>query len=443
MGKLLSRLTAFVLVIAFLVFIISPGIIGLGVRDATVRRAIELFPPETSQQLVFRETEFRGGWFSSSGALEVQYAPFGALGESTTFNVPYQVSHGPLLRSETGYQLGLAQAQLYPEIEESGSIAALQELPFDLPKSRVQVLTGFDQSTTVAFEIEPADYQNSAGELVFEGLNGTLLAYADRSADLSLSMGLLRAREPDTQAQLEVGGLSVQSHFDQIDNLLAPASARFTVNQIRSTGITDLSIARISGDSQLRAAAAGPDMIDIIQNFSLVDIDSEFPLDDLHFTLEIRELRREVARSYFDLVTEYQRQINSATVVTSTVAALSQELGLSLLRDGLILVNKIEASAYQGEHQASLDMNWDGLPQLGSLQQLDPAAIVAALTLQIDVSLDLNAVRRSPYADVVEAYVQGGYLKIEGDRVTLKGALADDELSLNGDTISLDQFIVQ
>ena len=65
---------------------------------------------------------------------------------------------------------------------------------------------------------------------------------------------------------------------------------------------------------------------------------------------------------------------------------------------------------------------------------------IDALTVKLDLSLDLAAIMRSPAAEMVDPYVQQQYIRIDNGRILLNGSVEDGELVLNGELIPLDQL---
>ncbi|MDP6652602.1 MAG: DUF945 family protein, partial [Gammaproteobacteria bacterium] len=95
---------------------------------------------------------------------------------------------------------------------------------------------------------------------------------------------------------------------------------------------------------------------------------------------------------------------------------------------------------YDGEHSVDLQIDWRGLPQLNNIAELDMNESIAALTIDLEMSLDLAAILRSPAADIIDPYVQQGYVVLDNGRILLNAALRDGELMLNGEAVPLDQF---
>jgi uncharacterized protein YdgA (DUF945 family) len=185
----------------------------------------------------------------------------------------------------------------------------------------------------------------------------------------------------------------------------------------------------------------GAELLDIYQRLRIDSIESEFPLASLDWTSEVNEISTELIRSYYQLLADLQQQVNASQgTVKTQVTELGQQLAVIAIQNSLVFNNLIQANAYDGEHSVDLRIDWRGLPQLDDFAQLDINEAIAALTIDLELSLDLAAILRSPAADIIDPYVQQGYIVIDNGRILLSAALRDGELVLNGEAVPLDQF---
>ena len=197
----------------------------------------------------------------------------------------------------------------------------------------------------------------------------------------------------------------------------------------------------ISADSRLQLSSMGAELLDIYQRLRIDSIESEFPLASLDWTSEVNEISTELIRSYYQLLADLQQQVNASQgTVKTQVTELGQQLAVIAIQNSLVFNNLIQANAYDGEHSVDLRIDWRGLPQLDDFAQLDINEAIAALTIDLELSLDLAAILRSPAADIIDPYVQQGYIVIDNGRILLSAALRDGELVLNGEAVPLDQF---
>ncbi|MDA1370503.1 MAG: DUF945 family protein [Proteobacteria bacterium] len=422
-----------------LVFGVTPAVVGIGIRDSTVTTLIALIPPETRSQLDIEETHFTSGWFRSSADMNVGYRPIGV--DEFTMQVSFDIQHGPLLITRNGPRLGLAYAEIRPAFNSREITAALTQIPFELPSVRFELLAGFDRSLRIGLEISPLDYSDEAAEVVFEGLSGQLVANADQSAEFTLAMRRLQAQQNNSHFGFTLESLQFESTTQQMNDLLAPSSALLAIPAISSAGPFPFNAREISANSRVQTSAASTAQIDIYQRLRISSIESELPVASLTWTSEINEINGNLIRSYYELLANLQEQMNASQGILNTqVTDLGQQLALIAIQNSLVLNNLIEANAYAGDHSIDIRIDWQGLPEVDDIAQLDMTAVLAALNVDLVVSLDLEAIMRSPLADMVDPYVQEAYIVLENGRILVNATVRDSELRLNGELIPLDQF---
>ena len=156
---------------------------------------------------------------------------------------------------------------------------------------------------------------------------------------------------------------------------------------------------------------------------------------------EIKQVNNELLRDYYRLLSEVQNEINSdADAVSVDFVELGQEMYLLVLRNPLELNNRIEANSYDGDHIVDLRVLWSGISTLNSAAEFNVNAAIAALNMTLEISLDLEAILRSPLAGLVDPYVQQGYLTVSNGRVMIEASVQNNVLKVNGDELPLDQF---
>jgi hypothetical protein len=180
--------------------------------------------------------------------------------------------------------------------------------------------------------------------------------------------------------------------------------------------------------------------IDLYQRFNINNINSDTPIRSLSWTTEINELQTAMVSAYFDLIATFQQQIAAGTgAMPSEGDAL--ELALLMAQNGLVFKNQVAANIYDGDNLADIRVRWAGLPQLQSMEEIEMSEVIAALEVEINVSLDMEAINRSPAAGMVDPYIQQGYISIDSGRLLLDISLANSELTINGEVTPLDQFL--
>jgi uncharacterized protein YdgA (DUF945 family) len=432
------KILAAAALLALIALAVMPKVVGVGIEDATVTNLVDLLPLEARDQITITNNRFDGGWFSSTAVMDIAYSPLGAMlgALPITAQIILDIQHGPILFTPNGLEFGLAYAQIIPKLRNVELESALSQLPFDLPSIDIGLLAGFDQSLRVGLEVAPINYSDSQGHLLFDGLSGSFVSHGDNSAEFSLSVGKLEAQENGSTIGFTLSGIELTSRTSQLNDVLAPSSAILTIPRITSDTPYPFTVDGILVESRLQTSTSGAALTDIYQRLEVASIDSEFPLKSISWTSEINEIQNDLFQRYYDLLTNLQTQISfpsSPDTAGTQMNRLSQELMLVLVQNRLVFNNRIAANAYDGDHSFDLSISWNGLPELDSITGLNMRTAIDALTVKLDLSLDLAAIMRSPAAEMVDPYVQQQYIRIDNGRILLNGSVEDGELVLNGE----------
>lgn len=422
-----------------LIFAVSPKIIGLGIQDTTIENFIALIPPETEQQLEIRQSEFSNGWFSSSVKMDILYTPLAT--ESIALQLEFEISHGPLLLTANGPKLGLAYASITPGIRNDAFDLVLTDIPFTLPDIALDLLAGFDQSLRVGMSIAPVNYSGNEGEFDFAGLNATITANPDQSAELQILMGELSASESSANSNLTIGEIEILSSTAKLNNILAQSEFQLVINSISSDAPTAFSVAELATNYGLLESSTAINKVDAFFNLEADDISSELPISSLNWSSEIKEIDSELFERYYTSLSDFQRQLASNPDAASAgINQLSQELIIIAVQNSFVLSNSLKANAYDGNHELDLQISWAGLPDLRNILAVDLNAALNALNIEVALNLDVDAIMSSPAAEMINPYVEQGYLSMDNERILMNGTLQDGVLTVNESTISLNQL---
>ena len=417
----------------------APKLIGLSLRDNTVDTLFSLIPPESRQQVAITETSFEDGWYSSSAEFQLDFTPF-ALNETLSGSLAFEFSHGPVILTPEGMEFGLAYATITPRFASKEITKALTQVPFELPEVTFELFAGFDQSLLLELTIAPVIITEPEASVSFEGLTGTLLANPDMSAEIQMMMGGLRATESESGMGFELASMQLASSSEQINNLFAPSDLLLSIPSISSQSPLQFSVEGVEAQSRVRPGIDAQRQIDVYQRFNINNISSDIPIRSLSWTTEVNELQTALVSAYYDLIANFQQQMAAGSgAMPSEEDAL--ELALLLAQNGLVFNNQVAANIYDGDNQADIRIRWLGLPQLQSMEEIEISEVIAAMEVEVNVSLDLEAIMRSPAAEMVDPYVQQGYISIDNGRLLLDVSLANSELTINGEVTPLDQFL--
>ena len=419
----------------------APKVIGSGVRDATMNGVLELLPPESRSQLQITETRFDSGWFSSQGELDIRYALL-ADQDDLAVKLVFDIAHGPLLFTPDGMQLGLAYAEITPSFNSPELTQAMTQLSINLPDLRLDMLADLDQTLRLSLNIDPFNYSDESGQVSFAGMTGSMVANPDLSANISLNMGALSAQQPSTQMGFSIAGLSLQSNTQQMNDMLAPSMAMLAIPAISSEAPIAFSLSNISADTQVQTSSAGPQQVDLRQGFRIGGIETEFPVASVNWTSQINEIRSDLIRSYYSMLAEIQNAMNAnPSGATSSIEEYAEDMVMIAVQNSLVFNNLIEANAFEGDHSVEINIDWRGLPDVTDLETIEAMEILEVFSFEIALSLDEAAIMQTPLAEMVDPYVELGYLRRESGRILMDATLSDAELTVNGETVGLEQFL--
>ena len=437
MKSLALKISLAAAVLAILGLALIPKIIGISIESVVIGNLSAIIPPEVQSQFEIRHDEFTKGWFNSSTTIEIIYTPSGA--DAIVLSMNFDIGHGPLLRTEDGLSAGLAYAAIQPSIRSDMSDIA--DLSFPLPDITLNLMARFNQSLSLDVIVGELRFSDITGEINFDGLDMNVDVAADQSAYFSAQMGELSATENAANSNVLITGMTLTSSTTQMNNILAKTRATLSVPSISSTLPLPFSISNIGIDYCLQASPGDENFSEIYQTIRLASIESEIPVSSFSWLSEIKQVNNGLLRDYYRLLSELQNQINADAVeVSANLTEMGQKLYLLALQNMLKLHNRIEVNSYDGDHTADLNILWAGLNSLNTIAELDINAVIAALNITLDISLDLEAILSSPLARLVDPYMQEGYLTVSNGRVMMEASLQNSVLRVNGDELPLDQF---
>lgn len=417
--------------------IAAPWWVGGQVRSALPANMLYLMPQDVQRQVDITELDYARGWFHSRANYRLDLSA--ANGEVASLLLAMDIRHGPWISGPGSRFPGLASIQVQPRLQDPAIADALADLAVSLPELTVNLRVGLDQRLDIALTMAPLELTEADEALNFGGLDAYLLANADLSAEGFVSIGPISASGSGMGFVMD--GIEIETGTEQINDLFAPSFAMLAVPAIRSTQAEGFSVSGIEANTRLSATPGKADQLDLTQQLRIDALQLSIPLQALDWRLDIQELPVSLLHDYARLGNELQEQLaRNGGNFDAQVNALLQQGGMALLRNPLAISNHTGFRAYEGDHLVRLQLRYDGLPDLNGLASLDIRALIAALTVNLELDLDLEAVLRSPAAGMIDTYVQQGYIVVDSGRVRLQGSLADSTLQLNGESIAIEQF---
>jgi len=438
----MKKIAGPILVLVALALLLTPWLIGSTIQSSLAASLEANIPPEARGQWTIQQTRFDKGWLTSSGQLDIGYAPLGQ--EALQFQLDLDIKHGPLLLTSNGIRFGTAFADVEPVFEGQTLTQMLAEVSTTPPEVDISLLTGFSQSVEVALNVAPFAAIESGATVQMSGITGLLTINGDESGEFVFDMGELTVNSQAEGIQFELAGIDINSASTQFSDVFAPSTTRMHVPNISSTAPIPFSVQDILLDSRLAESTVGQDKADLYQRMSVASVEADFPLQSLDWTFEINEIHPALMDGYRKIVTDIQSQQTSAPdlgAVTAQLTNMSQELGLTLIQNSLVFNNLIETDAYNGNHKADLDIRWTGLANVTDFAGLDVNQVINALNINLLLDLDEKSALKTPASSFLQSFMQQGMLTLENGRIKLDGSLQNGELVLNGESYPVNEFL--
>ena len=435
-----SLLVSFSLLVSIAVgiFLVGPKLIGMGVSALTIENMLATLPPQARSQVDLQTTSIESGWFNSIA--NVSLILTSPLAEPVNIGLQYRIDHGPIVNSSSGTSLALAAVRIIPDPPAPELQAELAALPFELPEFDIEMLVNFNRSMNLRLQMGPIDYQENADAFEFAGMRSDLSIAADQSGIFNMNIGALRATS--NQTSFYISNIDIASSSDLLADPFAPSNALVQIGEMNSPSPFDFRFDDFRVESAIDTTLADPALLQMRQRMAIASLEGDVPVQSFDIEIELDRFDPQILDRYYELASGIQNQLSPANASAgNTVSAVGQELIVLLIQNPLDINVSIDASAYDGSHTASLQLQWDGLPGVTDVMVMDLNAALAATNLEIAIDLDTEAFVRSPMGSALDSYVQAELVRLENGRVLFDLTLINSTISLNGVETTLDDLL--
>jgi len=430
-------------IILALILALTPRLVGSTVETATVDTLLDMIPTEVGAILEITPTEFQSGWFASNAQIDVRYQPLDGLsGRPVSLSFNMAIKHGPLLFTSSGVRIGLAYADITPALTGLDFNELVPDIDFSETDLDFYIFVGFSNSIEIGFDLAEFVASEPDTSLRLAGITGHLTLASDQSSVMNVNSDEIVLNSANRGFDITISSIAFDSSRANVGQIISPGTAKFSIPQLSSSAPLPIVINDVTVDYALEYNEADQDKINISQLFSVNDFEWDIPLSSLKLSSELNRVDRVVFEQYFSLIEEMQNLgVSNPTVVNAQVAALGEEFALILARESLELNNMLEANAYDGDHSLDLQIAWQGIPGLTAVNAVNFTDIINALTISLSLDADDAALSQSPIGSILEQYKNQGMLIVENGRVFLNGSLENGQLTINDESLPIEQFI--
>jgi hypothetical protein len=410
------------------------------------------------------------GWFGSQGQVRVSAPKIaGVTYDGIVLVADVELAHGPLLATDTGLRPGIAWARLTPVLTGLAVDHPLQQLFADAAGSHITVFAGLNGSMRLELQADAPSfvlptvpgYPLEPTTVTLADLQASLALAANGMADLQINSTAMRVHSAVYDAIATQPTL--QAHSTQLSDTPLPGTLRLAAQELRIDGLPALTPTLSLGTSPASAAATAtssltmqgisidyaarqqPDTntITLQQTLGVTRIESALPLESLTLSTQLSGIDAALATEYITFLRETQgvMQAMTAPQLQAHIAEYSETLALHLLQSPLQQNSTLNVRAWSGDHQATVDMQWPGIPSLSSLEQIDTATMVQMLGVTLEIAADAQTVASGVLAVAAKTYTTQGMLTEENDKIVLRATMQDGSVHVNGTSFPLGPLL--
>jgi uncharacterized protein YdgA (DUF945 family) len=437
-GKLLVG----IVIVMLAAVLITPRVIGNSVEALTVESLLEMVPPEIGVLLTIPPPAVQTGWFSSQAEIEISFEPLDALtGRPVKVLLDMDIKHGPLLFTPNGVRFGLAYADITPTLSGMSVADIDPTLDFNDFKTQISMLAGFNNSLEMGIGLDEIQASDPNVAMALRGLQGSFLVNPDQSASSRFDMKTFSVTRPLEGYDVLVSDLQITAYQQSIAQVVSPGDVNLHIPSVSSTAPIPFSIENTDLSYQIEYSDTQQSLLNLTQSVSIDSMNWDIPLRSFSWTFSLNDINQTLIENYASLIE--QAQLSGASdplVVNTQLESLSMEFLLALLQEKLSLASAININAFEGDHALEVQLQWQGLAGLTDFNSLDINEAIRALDVSVALDADDIAINNSGFGSLLDQYKAEGLLVVNNGRVTMNATLNQEELTINGDVVPVDQI---
>ena len=171
--------------------------------------------------------------------------------------------------------------------------------------------------------------------------------------------------------------------------------------------------------------------------YNVESVTSPLPLTSASYDIDLNGFTLESA----DLMENLQSHLENIDPASFATDEYFNELLEATFQPGLQLNQEVKVNAFGGDWLANLEVEFNGIEGVELSELVDPKVAVKAVSAQMLITADSNAILQSPAANMVDPLMQQGFIKLEDGTLVTVATLVDGKLTLNEQDIPVEPLI--
>ncbi len=171
--------------------------------------------------------------------------------------------------------------------------------------------------------------------------------------------------------------------------------------------------------------------------YNIESVSSPLPLASASYDIDLNGFTLESA----ELMENLQAHLENVDPASFATDEYFNELLEATFQPGLQLNQQVKVNAFGGDWLADLDVEFNGIEGVELSELVDPKMAVKAISAQMLIKADSNAILQSPAANMIDPLMQQGFIKLEDGTLISVATLVDGKLTLNEQDIPVEPLI--
>jgi len=372
--------------------------------------------------------------------------PYGQPQEAQ-FKIKHEISTVPFytkIDGGSGFAATYVKSTLADENFTPDTLTKIKTAFNNQPPVILETVVDYSGNYHLTLTVSPAQLQENQKTLKFTGLGGDFNVSKDGNQVTGKaqfqSLAVNSAGEAFHVADFE-------ANVDQAQNSAGLWIGKSDMNIANINAKTPMGEFNVKEVSMQANAADKVQSLEYLMTFAIKEIISPqgFPLavNKVDYQFKADNIDSAATAKLLQSLEDMQRQVQSNSPEESQ--RLMQEFGAQnmatveqLLRGNPHVTQNLAIATAQGPVNMDVDVNFSGFPADQTIASLQtPAQLIQYVKGSLNAQTPMAVLQMTPLAPQLEAYLQQGFLKVDGDNAVINAVLKDSQLILNDRPIPL------
>ena len=298
--------------------------------------------------------------------------------------------------------------------------------------SRANVLGSYDSvlsTPVIDFASEVGEYNVQVDSMVINS-KGQL-----DGSETELDMKLPSMNIKTTELDMQIDSISAIADLKMDANGLGLGNSLMQVAQL--SVMSEMGVSEVKNITVSSVSDVIDNKINTTVSYNVESIASPLPVSSASYNIDFNGL----PVASVELAEDLQLHINDMGTDPESADEYFNQLLTTTLQPGLQINQELKASAFGGNWQADLNVEYVGIEGIELAAMQDPKVAVKSVVATLVLTADNAALSRSPLAPMLDGLLQQGLITLDNTSITSVARLTAGKLMINEVEIPVEPII--